>query len=429
MPVAAQDTRPAQINYRERPRYPYDPQRLKARPTIDGAISENEWTPLYTISDGPVKGTLYVNWDDEFFYIAARIDTPGWLVFDIDANADGWLRGNDNLEITVGPLAEGMAGPLSVRVLDAAANKDAPVWNEKVIDPKSLQYAAKPAGAGQVIEIAIPRGVAGLTPRRGAGISVRGDFLPASSQPVPTAPYEPHLLIDIQLVEERSVAAPGITPRLSLEDKRLVPGQTLKATFELSNQVDSARAVRSVTWQGEAGAADLLKLVREVNTPPIPPLKTLKLHYQSPLPETAIPGFYQMTATALLDNGASVTSTIAFSVVDAVILQMTSATDSITVLGPTEVKFDIEIANYVNSGISGDLEITVPGGWVVKGRARKAFTVDREDRAVRTNYVVTIPSGTAAGSYPVSVTARWRNRSWTVRRTLQVTRPPEPKSP
>jgi hypothetical protein len=49
---------PATINFRERPRYPTDPQRLRRTPQIDGVIGDNEWDPFYTITDGPIKGTF-----------------------------------------------------------------------------------------------------------------------------------------------------------------------------------------------------------------------------------------------------------------------------------------------------------------------------------------------------------------------------------
>src|SRR3954467_2251966 len=78
------------VNYRERPRYPYDPQRLKRRPILDGKIADGEWDPLYTIGDTAAKGTIYVNWDDDYLYVAARTDQPSWLIFDLDCNADGW---------------------------------------------------------------------------------------------------------------------------------------------------------------------------------------------------------------------------------------------------------------------------------------------------------------------------------------------------
>jgi hypothetical protein len=415
------------INYRERPRYPYDPQRLKRRPILDGTIADNEWDPLYTIGDAAAKGTVYVNWDDDFLYVAARTDQPCWLVFDLDANADGWLRGADNLEVSVAPVgAEGMA-PVTARILDAAGNKDAPMWNDHVVDPRSIQIVQKGAGGSYVTEMAIPKGIAGLALRQGATLSCRADLTPSTTAPAATAPYEPHLLLDVNLVEARTIGVAGLTPRLVLEDNKVIPGQQLRATLELMNQSEGPLHVRSVTWRGNTGADDLLRAERDPNVPDVPGLKTLKRKYSSKLPDGAVPGFYQVTGSAELENGKTVQSTASFSVVDPYKLQIVPEPDPVNVLGPTVVKFFVEIFSAVPGSAHGDVEIEVPAGWEVKGKTRKAFYVQREDSAIREPFYVTLPSNTPAGDYTVNATVYWQKKSWKTRYTVKVNRSTAPE--
>lgn len=413
----------AAINYRERPRYAFDPQRLKRRPTLDGMIAANEWDPLYTITDTAAKGTVYVNWDDDYLYIAAKADQPSTLVFDLDANADGWLRGADNLELTVSPSADGTSSAvITARILDAAGNKDAPVWNDKVVDTRSIQAVQKTVGGSWVVEVAIPKGIAGLTPRSGATLACRADLVPGATAPTSTAPYEPHLLVDITLVESRTVSAPGITPRLVLDDNKLIPGQPMKATLELINQGEDEIRVRSVSWQGEAAAADILNTVREVNVAPIKGLKNGKMRYSSALSNNAVPGFYQMTVTAQLENGKTVSSTASFSVVEPFVLQIATDPDSVNVLGPTVVKIFVDIASAVPGYARGDVEIELPSSWEVKGRKKKEFFVGREDSSVRAPFYVTLPSTTQAGDYVINATIYWHGKTWKVHRNLKVNR-------
>lgn len=424
-PAAAQSV-PA-INYRERPRYPYDPQRLKRRPILDGKIADNEWDPLYTIGDTAAKGTVFVNWDDDYLYVAARTDQPCWLVFDLDANADGWLRGADNLEISVAPAGAEGASPITARILDAAGNKDAPVWNDKVVDTRSIQIVQKNNGGSYVTEMAIPKGIAGLALRAGSTLSCRADLVPGTVAPAPTAPYEPHLLLDINLVEARTIGVSGLTPRLVLEDSKLIPGQPLRATLELMNQSEGELRVRSVTWRGNTGADDLLRAERDPNVPPIPGLKTLKRKYSSALPDNAVPGFYQVTASAELENGKTVQSTASFSIVDAFKLQIVSDPDPITVLGPTVAKLYVDISSAAPGYARGDVEIEVPAGWEVKGRKRKDFLAPREDTTVRAPFYVTLPSNTPAGEYMVNATVYWQKKTWKTHYSVKVNRstPPE----
>lgn len=422
-PAAAQTAVAAQapaINYRERPRYPFDPQRLKRRPVIDGKISDGEWDPLYTVSDGPVKGTVYLNWDDDYLYIAARTDQPAWLVFDLDSNDDGWLRGADNLELTVSPPTMDGSVALSARVLDAAGSKDAPVWNEKVVDTRSIQIVQKSAGGQSTVEMAIPKGIAGLSLRPGGALGFRADFLPAIAQPTPTAAYEPHLLLDVTLVEARTVSTPGLTPRLTLDDSKLVPGQTLRATIELNNQTEADVRVKSLAWHGEGAAADLLRSERDPNVPDIKGLKSLKRKYSSALPDDAVPGFYQLTATAELEDGRTVQSTTSFSVVEPFTLSITSDPDPVNVVGPTQAKLIVDIQSAVPGYARGDVELEAPAGWEVKGKTRKEFYVTREDSGTKAPFYLTIPSSTPAGDYQASATIYWRGKTFKTHTTVRV---------
>ena len=334
------------INYRERPRYPFDPQQLKRRPMLDGMIGANEWDPLYTINDTTVKGTIYLNWDDDYLYVGAKADQAGYLVVDLDANADGWLRGADNLELTIAPSGDNTTGAaITARVLDAAGNKDAPVWNDKVIDTRSIQAVQRTTGGTWAVELAIPKGLAGVSPRGGATMSVRADLLPLTAAAAPTAPYEPHLLVDISLVEARTTTAPGVTPRLTLEDAKLIQGQTLRASFQISNQTEEPLKIKSITWQGEGAAADIVTMLRDVNVEPVKGLKTAKVAYRTDLPATAIPGFYQLTATAQLENGKTVSSTTSFSIVEPFVLSIVTEPEVINVLGPTQVKIFAQVTS------------------------------------------------------------------------------------
>lgn len=420
-PVEAKPV-PVVINYRERPRFPFDPQRLQRKPALDGIISAGEWDPFYTIGDGPVTGSVYLNWDQDFLYVAARTDQAAWVVFDIDCNGDGWLRGADNLEITVAPLTVNKPQAVSVRLLDAASGKDTPVWNETVVNPASIAVAQQAAGSGAVVEMAIPKGIAGLQPRANATLGFRADFLPAASAPAPTQPYEPHLLLDVTLVESRAIGTPGVAPRLILDDSKVIPGQQMVATLELMNQTDAERHVRSVTWKGEGPAADILKSVREVSIPPLKGLKNLRLRYTTPLPETAIPGFYQLTGQAEMDDGRTVVATGSFSIVEPLSVQMSTEPEGITVMGPTQFKAFVTINSAVPGYCKGPVELQVPAGWEVKGRSKKDFVVERQDGQTRAMYYVTAPSSTPAGEYTLYATVSWRDKTYKVRKSITVGR-------
>lgn len=411
------------INYRERPRVPFDAQRLKGAPKIDGILGTSEWQPLYTIGTGTDATATFLTWDEGNLYIAAKLPKPGWLVLNLDAAGDGWLRGADNLEIIVAPRDATGVAPISTRLLDAAANKDAPVWNDTVVDPKVLNAVIADDNGAEVVEIAVPKGIAGLQPRPDGTIGFRADVLPAAAPtPTPTAPYEPHLLLDLVMVETKTVAAPGMSPKLTLEDARLVPGQTLRANLDVANQIETERRFRSVAWQGEGPAANILKLVREVTVPPVKGLKSIRLKYASPLPENAVPGFYQLSSAAVLDDGSTVSATTIFQVVEPITVQFTVEPQSVTLVGPTKVRAVVTIDCAAPGYAKGAVSIEPPAGWEINGKPKLLFSSHKQDTSDRLVFNLTAPSTTKAGEYSIGASITYRDRTWKVQRPITVSR-------
>jgi hypothetical protein len=422
----------AGINFRERPKYPTDPQRLRRTVQIDGVLSDGEWDPFYTVTDGPIKGTIYCNWDDNYLYLAARTDQPATILFDVDMGGDGWLRGADNLEVVVGSVQEGGSPALAARLLDASSSKDAPTWNDKSTDTKTFLIAGKVTAGTQFIELAIPKNTASLVLRPGANIGLRAEFLPPGppSAYTPTQPFEPHLLLDATLVDARIQAAAGINPALSLSDKKCIAGQKLFATLELLNQRDQPAPVRAVTWQGVGNSLNAVNTSRVVNVVPIPPMKTLKLKYDTLLPADLAPGSYTLAVTAELMDGRQVHSEATFAVVEPLQVQMASDPNPVDIVGPTKLMVNVDIYSAVPDHMRGDVELTVsPAGWEIKGNKKRGIYVDRQDRNTVAQYELKIPANTPAGDYPFAAEVTWRTRVWKVQCVAHVIRTEIPVAP
>ncbi len=427
-PQTAAQTPPVEVpavKFRERPRYPSDSQRLKRTPVVDGVLGDGEWDPFYTITDGPIKGTVYCNWDDNFLYLAARTDGAANVLFDLDLNGDGWLRGADNVEIVIGSAANGGTPTVSARLLDASNTKDTPVWNETAIDPKTIVVAEKLVNGTQILEIAIPKNTASLQPRAGQNIGLRAEFLAPGlvTAFMPTAPFEPHLLLDASLSVARVTAVAGINPRLTLSDLKCIAGQKLFATLELTNQTDQNVSVKSVLWTGTGVSANAVNTLREVTIKPIPGLKKEKLNYQTLLPENLAVGSYMLTVTADLEGGKQVSSAAAFTVVEAVQVQMTSDPQPVAVAGQTKLTVDVDVMSAVPDHFRGDVELNVvPSGWIVDGGKKRSLYIDREDARRSARFMLKLPSTTAAGDYPVEAIVTWKGHTWHTRQIVKVVR-------
>ncbi len=414
----ASETR-AQPRYGERPPYRFDPQRLMRRPVLDGVLSEGEWDPLYTV-DEPIRGTTYVNWDAEYLYVAARTEQPAWVILDVDTRADGWLHGTDNLEIAVSPVTEAAGPTVTGRLLDAT-RRDAPAWDEHAVDAAHIRAAGKSGVDGQVVELAIRRGMAGLTLRPNSPLSLRVDFLPAGETPAPTAPYEPHILDDVKLVSSRAVAPAGVAPRLRLDDDTLVPGQPLRATLDLSATGRDEGQVRAVSWKGEGAASDWLRSVREpLSGGVFDKRKPLRARYASAVPETVPIGLYQLTCTAELANGQTAAATVSFSVVEPFQVEVVANPSTVQAGAEQRIRVWVNITSAVPVYVRGEVELAVPAGWVLEGKRRKPFDVLREDTMNCAEFFVTMPAGVRAGDYPLAATVSWRRKTWSARGAVHV---------
>jgi hypothetical protein len=416
---------PVAINFRERPKYTVEAQRLRRSPQINGVLNDGDWDPFYTVNDGTIKGTVYCNWDDNFLYIATRTDQAAMLVIDVDATDDGWLRGADNLEVVVGSPAADGTPTVVARLLDASNPKDAPAWNDKVLDVKTIQLAGKPTTGAQITEVAIPKNMGSLVLRPGANIGLRVEFLPAApaSSYTPTAPFEPHLLLDAKLVGARVQGVPGINPRLTLSDYKCVAGQKLFATLELLNQTDIAVPIQSVLWTGEGSSVNAVDTFRQVTVPPIPASKRLKLGYKTMLPKSVTPGSYTLSVTADLGPNKQVQSTATFTVVEPIQPQISSEPNPLVIVGTTKLELLVDVYSAVPDHFRGELELTnIPQGWELEGNRRRTLVVVGEDARSITRVRFKLPSSTLAGDYPIDAQINWYDRVWKLHTVVHVER-------
>ncbi len=418
------------INFRERPKYAADSQRLRRVVTLDGVADENEWDAFYAITDGAVKGTIYCQWDDNFLYLAAKTNGPASLLFDIDAGGDGWLRGADNLEIVVGGLSESGVPIVATRLLDAANSKDTPAWRENAVDPTTILVASKTVNGAQFTEIAIPKNIASLVLRTGAVIGLRGEFLPpiAPGSYIPTMPFEPHLLLDAALVETKAVSVPGVNPRLTISDNKCVAGQNLFATLELLNQTGQTIPVKAIMWTGTGSSYDAVNTFRDLVVPALPAGKTQKYKYKTTLPGDLAIGSYTLLVAAEMGGGKQAQSSTTFTVVEPLQAQMASRPEPV-VVGSLPTKFTVEVDVFcaVPNGLKCDIELTnIPAGWELEGNKKRGLEIDREDARRAAKFNFKLPSIVAAGAYPLDATVTYRGRVWKTHTVAHILRAAAP---
>jgi hypothetical protein len=55
-------------------------------------------TYIGSIQEKDLVADIYAGWDNEYFYVRYEADRPAHILIQIDANADGWFHGFDNIQ-------------------------------------------------------------------------------------------------------------------------------------------------------------------------------------------------------------------------------------------------------------------------------------------------------------------------------------------
>lgn len=183
------------------PLYDIDPAIPRVSPVIDGNIDAEEWPSFYHLEDTRGQGEFALAWDDHFLYGAARIRPPGPFHLQIDAAADGWFSGRDNLVFRFTPNNDEETPTVETSVFVCDEQPDRyPYMNTDLISADSVRAANRFTGEEWVLEYALPRMPRlGLTLEPGREIGINAGCYFDSSLRRRVSLFEPHKLIRLTL--------------------------------------------------------------------------------------------------------------------------------------------------------------------------------------------------------------------------------------
>lgn len=199
-------------------------------PLLDGRIGNEEWDKL---SDSQDLKTFF-QWEPGQLYLGSIAKLNQDIVWSIDTNGDGWLVGNDNLEVRLSYANGGVKA--EVRQLDAT-NRNEPKWITLPYGEQNLLATGVATATGWTAEVRLnPLGFAKIAP--GMKIGVRADAVdPAASFGEPYAPRTTSLLF---LGWDRSSGLPsGMVWEPEMLIRTVTPGDVFKFRFAFNTPGDS----------------------------------------------------------------------------------------------------------------------------------------------------------------------------------------------
>lgn len=376
MAMVAQDPRPLGAFV------PVHPVRIALTPRVDGRMEQGEWDLLY--DNGSAQ--TYMQWEPNKLFFGLCAPDGSDLVVSLDVQGDGWLVGDDNLEIR---LRKGRSGPdVSFRRLDAT-DPAGPVWLPADVPAESVQAAVGTEGATVCLELAFtPR--RDLAPRAGDRIGVRMDAVPTGSDM--GAAYLPRPVAFVRLATETgSNLPPGFSWRPSIPNRTIAREDEFKARFVMSRETEDV-VFGQVAASLEGEKPDTMSRL-EGPFPGWGRNNGAVYDYSSPVRNDAEPG-YRVLRVELQRPGGEV-AVLRTSVRVAPLVDLEPEIPSALPFKEDAqvVRGKIVVRSNGKNRVDGTLKIECPADWsVTKGKESK-YTIYHSRGVAKVPFEIVVPRG------------------------------------
>ncbi len=433
----------------------YERQRIKRTVPTDpasGALLAERWDRLYATGEGASRRTAYLDWDDDFLYVA--LESPAWenVRVDLDAKGDGWFRGADNVAIEVsapGGALAAIGGKVTTARWDTVQNRERPVWAQSPIPPSAIRAAwgRTPGGTFAVVLVIGRTEAAGLTRRPGAAFGLRTSWgeppalSPDASGALPPTSFAPRALLPLTLADTvaggdaaGAGAGAGIIARVSVAPRQVVLGtDTVRATLSVKNEGKTRARVTRLFLRGSQNSQPHLDAATYTGQE-LSPGETIRRDFVMSVAPGAGLGALVITGGADVENAATVSGLAAFDRVEPYTLMLTlderpvtpkSAPPSAATAG-TSVTYEkrdavVTLASRATQRGEAEVALELPAGWGLEGGDRKRrirLPFASEARTLR--YHVLIPPSAAPGAYPIRVTVQAGERTYSASANVAV---------
>jgi hypothetical protein len=368
--------------------------RLAMTPTLDGTIAADEWDPLTSNQDA----RSYLQWEPGMLYLAAVVPMGSVAKFSLDLNADGWLNGDDNLEVTLSE--RGISG----RVLENS-RRDGPAW---LILPDIGEFAkitVRNVGLGTVLEAAMPELPGGrLVPREGTRFGVRFDA--ASADAMEAAAFLPRQLTEVTLATQRAAGFPADF-YVNVQDgfPTLVPGDDLRLRFTFRG--DRSKPPTRLVMRGGGALADVLA---QYNLPfPALDRKNRAIYdYHSRLDPTLSLGYRTVVAVVTGADGVPAVAEASFRIAKEIDVFVRNPVQ--TPNSESRLRLSYGVRSNVGRRLTGSVAVVLPDRWRAVTGTDRGFSMPRRGFVSDKGLEIEVPPGTV-GVFPIRFQALLGDRT------------------
>lgn len=372
-----------------------DSLRLALTPQMDGVVMDQEWDQLVQTPDGPI----FFQWEPGVIYWAAKAKPGTDVVLSLDLAGDGWLVGDDNIEIR--SRLNGDQVVTTTRVLDAS-DPNGPVWSEGKVIPDTVMTAGKASSEYWNLEGKYTPFGERVEPKLDARPGVRIDMVPSGADL--GAAFMPRSMAFTRLRFDKSRdLMSGVTWRPDFRNRSVARTEPLqlRLAFEMGPDAPPMKSI-------DLGAEGLGRTAVNSMTVPFPGLNRQGrgFHdYRSEIADVASGGWRVFRASVLAEDGRIATLRSSFRVADLLDIDTGMPTRLTYSDQPRTVKATVVLRSQASGRIEGEMDYRLPQDWAASRGKGNKFLIFFARGQARIPVEFVVPAG-ASGVFPVTVVAR-----------------------
>ncbi len=367
------------------------PVRLAITPDLDGTIQAEEWDPI-----GAAAAGTFFQWEPGRLYWAASAPQNQEIIVSLDYNADGWLVGDDNLQMRF-RLVDGEMR-LRVETLDAT-DPNGPTWKPGGVLPETVKYIAAVQGSRWTLEASYTPSYS-QAPAPGKRIGMRMDVVPQGF--ATGEAFLPRSLAFLVLQLDSSLGLPRwMSWRPQFRSRSTAREDRFQMSYSFRREDGDVQPLL-LSIRGEGLARAVMGEKKE----PFPPFGTgrVNVEFGSTIATESNPGWRVMRAEVSLPSGEPIVLRSSFRI--APLLDF-SPRLPFAIKGSQDaqiIRGSVQLQSQFNGRVEGQFELTGPEEWTVTRGKKEGFLIYHPRGTAQVPVEFIVPRNTV-GFWPLKMKA------------------------
>lgn len=359
--------------------------RLAMTPKLNGVVEAEEWDPLMS-TNGLAS---YLQWEPGSLYLAGNVPTGQQAKISVDLNGDGWIVGDDNIEITVSP-------ELKVRRLIQDIQEGAR-WQDEPLLAQMMRVQTATNDTGWSYEIQW----LGLNSKMfadGQTFNVRAEAVDPSA--VEPQAFLPRKTLPVKLAFDRATGLPeGMSWSPDHRVRTVIPGEQIKLRLTFLNKGEGKVGRVDLRTMGFAA---LFTATANMPFPSFDKKNRAFVDYDAKVAAGAPFGFTRLTARLQREDGQEATIESSYQITDQLSILPNLKLEKGVAGTPRIIRGDVVLRSNTPGSLKGKMFFDLPQGWALRRGNDSPFSIYRARGQAKMIVELVSPQG-VSGLTPIPI--------------------------